>query len=1172
MKRVSDSISIEHRNVRSVNLEREFLSPSPLDGFVASEQVLDGVRRFEDLFAAGANSRAWSITGPYGAGKSSFAHFLLALVGPNDNAAYEAAIGILGDSDGALSERMIEIRGSLKDSGRSGFVRAVATAEREPISTTVTRALTEGAETFWSGRPGPRPNVLREIESLADQEAGDVDPAEILRVLDMLRGTAPVLIVIDELGKALEYAADRAHDGDLYLLQQLAEYFSSSETMSGALIALQHLSFEDYAGGLAETRRHEWRKIQGRFEDVPFVGGQGHAARLIGSSIQHKGLRGGVARSMSRATGNLLAEAPELQDVLEALGSPPAGYPLHPTVIPALIELSGRYGQHDRSVMAFLTSEEPHALSPWMKSKEWGEDTPFFRLHQLYDYFVEGTSALGVTGEDAARLREIRNRLSEAVGLTDLESECLKTVGILNLVGRGGYRANLELVWQSVAGPDGSGVTQEEVRTCLEVMSAQGLLVYREFADEYRVWQGSDFDIAGALAREKAALSQEAVLEGPPVDHVNRVVPARPIVASRHSQDVGVLRYFETRYASRLDEAALTPSRPEADGLLLFVMDPEGQTGEMPAATADGRPLVALASRHVQGITDASIDATAALSVLENSKQLEHDVVARQEVRHRAAIAQATLKERIDAAFDPTRAGVECIARGARVRISRSRDLAELLSSLCDETYARSPRLRNEMLNRRELTSQGARTRRELIELMCQVEAEPKLGIEGHGPLRSLYDSVLLSTGIHRQTDAGWAFGPPDRESGIRTAWDRIEEFFDSAQGEAVDLGELYSDLNAPPYGMKDGPIPVLLVAALLVRREDVFVFEENSFLPRMNPEHFERLVKTPARFSVKRAAIGGIRAEVFRELQGLVGAEEATTSSTMRNATTLAVVRPLIGLLQRLPDYSKQTKRVSQVAQDVRTALLTTREPDELIFEALPRACGFESLGSEPAEAEGSNLSFVSTAKSALDELSGAYDVLLDKAADDLRSAFRCKGPADGLREDLRIRSRHLIEHVIDRRLRSFLLMATNQELEDREWLEAICTILAQKPPGSWKDSDLAVFESAVLETSRPFLRLELLHRQMDTTSRDGFSASRITLTRTDGTESGEVVMLEDSKKAVLLQIVEEALERGEELAGHDSAQGLLALLAEAVLTDSDARVSDPTESAHQDQERRAG
>jgi hypothetical protein len=593
-----------------------------------------------------------------------------------------------------------------------------------------------------------------------------------------------------------------------------------------------------------------------------------------------------------------------------------------------------------------------------------------------------------------------------------------------------------------------------------------------------------------------------------------------------------------------------TCERPDADGLLLYLLATEIPRKGVPSETADGRPLVLIASRFVSDITEASLDAAATRAVLDASKNLEGDVAARREIRHRAALAQASLSERVEAAFDPVRKGVACFARGKRVQVSRQRDFSELLSALCDETYHRSPIIRNEMLNRRELTSQGAKTRRELLERMFTFASEPTLGIDGHGPDRSMYESVLASTGIHRDRGDTLGLGSPDPGTGTAPAWDAINQFLDEATDQPVGIDKLYAFLMAPPYGMKEGPIPVLLAAVLIDRADDVFVFEEGSFLPRLGPEHFERLVKTPHRFAVKRAAMLGVRAGVFRELQQLLDSGNTPLPADVRNATTLGVVRPLIILLQSLPEFTRKTGRVSPEARRVREALAMTREPDELLFSALPLACGF--LGVEAVDThqviEGS---YIPVLKASLDELMGAYDKLLEDLGDTLRTAFDTRGPRHALREELRTRARHLIEHVIDRRLRSFLLVAANEDFDDKEWLEALATVLAQKPPASWSDSDIAIFESVTLEIARSFRRVELLHLQTSSAAADGFIGRRITLTQPDGTEASQLVWLEEPRLCALDGILDGAVDAAERLVGTQGPERLLALLAERVLTD---------------------
>ena len=95
--------------------------------------------------------RAWSLTGPYGAGKSSFALFVHALLGPDDDPARVDAETALRAAEPELLTLM-EAGRSAFGTTRRGFIRAAATAQRESISETVTRALTSGAYAYWGFR------------------------------------------------------------------------------------------------------------------------------------------------------------------------------------------------------------------------------------------------------------------------------------------------------------------------------------------------------------------------------------------------------------------------------------------------------------------------------------------------------------------------------------------------------------------------------------------------------------------------------------------------------------------------------------------------------------------------------------------------------------------------------------------------------------------------------------------------------------------------------------------------------------------------------------------------------------------------------------------------------------------------------------------------------------
>ena len=67
----------------------------------------------------------------------------------------------------------------------------------------------------------------------------------------------------------------------------------------------------------------------------------------------------------------------------------------------------------------------------------------------------------------------------------------LKTVGLINLLGnRGSMRASTKIIEASFG---------SKGKAALSKLTKFSAIVYRRFNNEYRVWQGSDFDLEGEI-------------------------------------------------------------------------------------------------------------------------------------------------------------------------------------------------------------------------------------------------------------------------------------------------------------------------------------------------------------------------------------------------------------------------------------------------------------------------------------------------------------------------------------------------------------------------------------------------------------------------------------------------------------------------------------------------
>jgi hypothetical protein len=1150
MTPLSKLIEVRHRSVRAVNLDADLRDPDVLRGYSPGAHVIDALRRITVSLQDDPRTRAWSITGPYGAGKSSFAHLLCSLLGSRTEPTYAAALEVLRAHDPQLADTLKRERGRLGVQER-GVIPAAVTGERESIAQALLRALYRGAELYWSG-PGRKPDVLSEL-----REAVRLDEASaelVFLFLDELNSHAPVLVIVDELGKNLEYAADRPSDGDLYVIQRLAERFSSDAGFSGGVLTLAHLAFDDYLVGARDAQRREWRKIHGRFEDIPFVADTAHALGVLAEALTFRGSKTkqqAIAAACEAADQAVREAAPMLPTPATVTGSGSATYPLHPIVAVALPAIASTLAQHDRSLVAFLTSDAPHGLLAFLSSHELAAGgVPFLRLDVLYDYFFEDGTATTLSGEAGDRAREIRARVDEAVDLGDLERCVLKTVSMLNLVGGvDKIVANAALIEESVVGPGAGSSDRREVTAALERLTERSLLTYRDFAGEYRVWQGSDFDARAQIGAAREQLEASGTSPEQLLAIVADARPLRPAVARRHSQQHHVLRYFASEYRDRAPEQQPELAGRDADGLVSWILAEEKAPATLPATTGDGRPLVVIWSPYRSEVHDAAMSLAAATAVLDGAPELENDAVARRELRQRVISLRLALANRIDDAFDHRRKGAYWFVDGKKRAAKGGVEFSRLLSDLCDRCYSQTPVIRNEMVNRRELTSQGAKARRVLLDHMLAHEHEPRLGIEGYGPERAMYESVLRHTGLHAERDGRFLFGPAPADSALAGVWTHLMQRLDAAIEAPLPVDAVFADLAAPPFGMKAGVIPLLVVAALQFRADDVFIYEDGSFQPVVQSAHIERLLKTPERFALKRASLMGQRTGVFEQLYAAL-ATKTSSNSRMRNQTTLAVVRPLVEFATTLPEYTRQTTSTSTVAQQVCEALLHAREPDELLFTILPQACGLEAYSSQdPSEARDA-ASYVERLRGALAELAGAYPRLLETIGSLLHAAFGVAGPTTALREDLRSRSRRVIVQVIEPKMRAFLMTAADESLDEDDWLEALAMTLAAKPPSSWKDHDLTVFEALLAERAEWFRRLELLHHQMHGPDGAAFDVRRVTISAPDGRETAELVSVAPATRELVADILERTLRELEQRIGGKAQSALLGILAERLLS----------------------
>lgn len=1171
--KIPDGIAIVSSQLRSTNLERDTWAAElgPIHVGVYAQDLLERVSAaLEDR----ARTRAWSLTGPYGTGKSTLALLIDALLGRDETRRAEAD-KLLAEASATLAQRLTHAR-QLRAPG--GMVSAVATARREPLFNTVTRAVRQGVERAWPAGQTPKP-VMAALKVLDASDAGSV---EIIATVKAICAVAPMLLIIDEFGKSLEHLAaqaefSEAHD-DVFLLQELAEVGAGTRGLPLYILTLQHLSFGDYASRATELQQREWAKVQGRFEDVAMTMHLGDAVHLIRQTLDRSDLTSAgrtlidqhaTAASEAWAARGLEGVLPADADLFAAV------YPLHPLTVVVTPLLAGQIGQHDRSLSGFLGGDEPHTVRRFLA--EYASRTPTHaatvRLADVYDYFLSAGRTTLLASANASRWIEIDSRISEANGLPEEDQEVLKTIGLLNLVdSSGALRASLDMVLFALTDPTDTADTEarQRLRDRIGSLIERNFLVHRKFSDEYRVWQGSDVDLGPQIDTLVERCDDHAA-----VAVINRYLPAA-VVAGKHSQRTGMLRHFVTA-ATDGDTGRLEGCQvgSPADGMLIFHFGDETNV-----------PVVESTLPAVVGVSGETKNVLAAAKYIHALEELSYnkdlDAVARRELNERLAQANAELATRLASAFATNRFAASwyllCPDEGGTLRRDdksrlEARSLSGVVSMACEAVYPHTPEIRNEMLGRHQLTSQAAKARRELMAAMLAHPAHRYLGIEGYGPERAMYSGVVEYLGLHRPAPSAerhdgdallpYAFAEPLPDSSLSPAWTALWQTLSTAD-RPLRVDEMLRLLMAPPYGIKAGVAPVVVLAALIVGEQELAVFEDGTYQPRLNDALVERMVKAPDKFTVKAmGAQSGPRKAVIVELADLLGVGVPTTPRPgVRNAALLAIARELLDRARVLTPYAQRTKEINPHADAVRTALTKVREPDALLFHDLPTALGLTPIPANGKIDKQAPHDYAAALATALDEIATIDQRLRDRVVAAMAEAFRLPNDLSQLRRDLAAHTLGLADAtLIEPRLRGLITVTHDDTLTDEDWLDPAVVRIAGRGMSDWRDSDTGAFAQQAKALAKALDRVGHLYEAARHDDADPFTAHVLTLTASDGREEHAVVHVPDALRDTANAIAAQALAQAREALGAQGERVLLAMLAQTLIAgpDSGAATAEP-------------
>jgi hypothetical protein len=1116
--KIGDVFHASTRFMRSVHLERDFDDASALQSYVVTPLAKAHLERLSSGLVADSKQRAWRLTGDYGSGKSSFA-----LV---------AAHALSGRSQLSAKIRALVDFKQIGLTRRPELLPVLVTGSREPISVALLRSVQRALESL-STKGGPS-SILKKINArLEPAPRKEPSDEEVIGILDgvnqylhLSEKGSGLLLIIDELGKFLEFAAMNPERQDIFFLQRLAEAAARSGKQQMLVVGILHQGFNAYSEHLSPAAQREWEKVAGRFEELLFHPPLEQSVALLAEAL---GVRKDVLpRRVHERARTAMEEALRLnwygpgvsQQTLTETAA--ALYPLHPTVVPVLVRFLSRFGQNERSLFSFLFSNEPFGLMSFAGQPATASN--WFRLDSLYDYVRSSFGHRLSVQSYRSQWNKIESLISSFATENILELRILKAVGVLNLLDSDGLTANEKTLALALWSEETSG---KQIEAALASLRKRQVLYSRGVAGGFCLWPHSSVNLE--LAYENARKSIGTPQRIAPL--LSKQFETRPLVARRHYIQTGNLRYFEILYRAVGDVRPVQRNGNETpDGHIVVFLCESDEEHAVAVRHARGdvfrlpNILVAV-PKPLQGLSGLVLEAMRWKWVVENTKELNSDTYAAAEVSRHVASAErvrdARLQEFLGLKQFTGLTELEWFREAKRVSISGARDLLEQLSIICDEVFHQAPAIKNELVNRRELSSAAAAARMRLIERLFDSSTKPFLGLDEAKapPEMSMYLSVLLASGVHREDGDVHKIVVPSAKSDpckLRPTLDHLLDVLRKQNDRKIKVSDLLATLHAPPFGVRDGLGFLLLAVFVQVYNSELALYEEGVFLRELSGPVMQRLVKRPEMFELQYCRISGVRNVLFEQLVRALLPDRVLKGQP----DVLDVVRPLCTFAANLPAYAQKTQRVSAMARAVRGVLTAAKEPAPLLFDELPRACGFKPFPATGRAADKERVEeFVAALRGSCDELKRAYPGLIEQIKATLGIAFERGG---NVRASLRSSAEPILQAVAEPALRTLCLRFLDDALDDSEWYESIGGLICHKPPSKWTDADSEHFAEQLGELARRFKHVESMRFPAGNVTA---TALRLAITRADGSQLEQVLRVSAEEETLVSSLESEFL-----------------------------------------------
>lgn len=908
-------IDIKQYYKSSVRLDETVSAASFINGLVLHGTALNVIDVLSKDFTQ-TRQRCFTLTGPYGSGKSTIALFLSLLLSNNKNNRQLA--------ENKLTSYTPETTFSIDLKVKKGWTVIKHVCGLEEPAQAIANSISEVTV-------GKRVKEgLSEAEYLTSIE-------EALKRPKTSDGT---LILLDEMGKALDFQSREQRD--LHFFQQLADLVQNAKHPV-VMIGFLHQGFSEYSRSMTAQVQREWGKVQGRYRDINYSPTVDESLVLIGDSLDKSNKLQSTLTTrygeITKLAGEKLAKKKDIFKYLQA------ALPLDPVVSLLLGPISRRsFSQNERSLFGFLASNEQLSFNRFVQeyysSSKISDNQVLYDSNMFWDYLVQNLDHIISSSRDSQVWLEAKDAVyRSSLSGSKLHQSLTKLIALVTLFGYQHQifcsREFISLYFEKL------GYCVDDVTKAVRELEEWSVIIYRPNHSALCIFQGSDIDV-----NELISSTIDIIKDG--VDWTKEIGFSHHILASAHYHETGTMRWIQTKVVSEKEAKGIdTQAAPlKSDEPFLSFLVPSSAAAEtvLTEIASTNKRLVVGDCRSIESLKTYSLELIALSKILKEHKKIAHDRIAKQEINNRILATQRLLEQAHESVISNT----QWIYGNTTYSHN---DISSLASTFANLIFDSSPVIANELVNRSKPSGSANAAIKKLVHYMAESYDQPYLGMpENTFPAeKGLYYSCIKRFGLHQNIDDEYQFTLPS-DPKLKALFEKTHQELVVKSNTIVWLSEIDAFWAAEPYGITKGIRTIWLMAYVLVHLKDYAFYDKDDttgeiiFITQPDDEFALKLIQKSQNVAIQAVQIDQSKTAYLARLAEALDSVNISEESYGANITPLNVAEGMVTFFSRLSSWTVQTSELLPKARRFIEITRKASDPHQYLFEALPKIFGKSS------------------------------------------------------------------------------------------------------------------------------------------------------------------------------------------------------------------------------------